>query len=262
MRLVRWLQREGRKMSHVPRRGSITRWIIVTVLIVTALLVSCSRYPKLEAYEPGSGSAPPNLEAPVILVGQILSNQAVGRPHAPQWDRYIKMRQYRLMVRAEHVFRGNIPQREVPVYYFGYITNMGGSPRIGMRQNGGDWHVGDSVVFFLRRERGVLRTVCDFYEYCSARVFTGIHPNLKIDPNKPLGCSIAELLLSRGPETTDIQMVRAILRGKANVYSDSCRNQRLKELEKDPSPTVREAAICVERATPDRPCRMRYPPEA
>ena len=223
--------------------------------------LSCTRYPKLEPREPHSGGSPPDLKAPIILVAQLLSNEAVGRPYAPEWDTYIKIQEYRVRVTVEHVVRGNIAEREAPIYYFGYPHFMGGPPNLGMRENGGWWHLGDSIVFFLEREQGALRTICDFRNYCAVRVFTGVHPNFKFDPNKPLDCSIAELLLSRGPNTTDLQMAQAILSDRAYIFSVPCRTQRLKELENDPSPLVRQAAVCVERAPLDSPCQMNLPGE-
>lgn len=217
-------------MPHHSHRSSVQRWTTLTLAIAASVLgcLSCTRYPKLEPREPHSGGSPPDLQAPIILVGQLLSNEALGRPYAPEWDRYIKIQEYRVRVAVERIFRGNITEREVPIYYFGYISNVGGPPHLGMRANGGHWQLGDSIIFFLEPERGALRTICDFHYYCATQVFTGVHPNFKVDPKQSLGCSIAELLLSRGPNTTDLQMARAILDNKPRVFSDSCTRQKLK----------------------------------
>ena len=106
-----------------------------------------------------------------------------------------------------------------------------------------------------------LRTVCDFYYYCAVQVRKGSHPNLSIDLNKPLGCSIARLLVSRGPKTTDRQMAEAVLSNSPVLFSKACAEERIKELEEDRSPMVREAAVCARRDSADSPCQMRLPPE-
>ena len=225
--------------------------------------LSCDRLPGFEEQAPESGHLPWQLDSiPVILAGRILSNAEIGRPHHPKSNEYAPLQQlYRVTVKLENLLKGHVHGNEIAVYYFGYFGPVGGPPRLGMRNNGGRWHVGDRILLFLRSESGDLRTVCDFRDLCAIRVFSGAHPGFVPDLQKPLANAIVDLLLTRGQGAGDGRMIAAILSKDPYVFSNSYAMEKLKQIEKNESPAVRQAAICKEQETVDRLCQISVPME-
>ena len=111
-----------------------------------------------------------------------------------------------------------------------------------MQGNAGTWRIGDREMFFLRREHGYLRTICDFRQFCVLPVLSGSHVGWKADSSaQTLPYRVVDLLLSRGTDCDDKQFANAIERS-ANSFPLEYVLPSLRVLSRDRSPEVREAA--------------------
>jgi len=109
-------------------------------------------------------------------------------------------------VRVEQVLQGEEHRREVDISYF---TDLGAGSYSTARV-WKDLYAGHSEIFFLQKDRGQLRTICDGWRSCILWVRTGTHYNFKAEPGAPIKDVIVKLLLSRGDHTTDQEMTDAI----------------------------------------------------
>src|SRR6185437_14876946 len=143
---------------------------------------------------------------PVILVGQVLNNShAAAAPRTSEWNgRPVQL--WKVRVKVEQVLRGEVPQKEVDIFYF---ADMGGGS-FSVAPVWRDLYAGHSEIFFLQRDHGKLRTICDGWRTCIIWVRTGSHYNFKAEPGLPVEDVITKILLSRGDQTTDKQMIDAI----------------------------------------------------
>ena len=97
-------------------------------------------------------------------------------------------------------------------------------------------------MFFLLRESGVLRTICDFYAHCVVPVRSCEHPVFRPDPTAPLSQTLIDLLLTRGPNCGDEQMVEAISKFNAQDLDREYAFKKLRLLAIEETPPVRKAA--------------------
>lgn len=181
----------------------------------------------------------------IIIVGQIISNRAIGSPYPSHWDENYIVQLYKVDVKVENVLRGPSFTGNIDIYYFSFFGLMGSPARLRMAENGGTWHVGDREIFFLRRDSGVLRTTCDFLQYCVIPVRTGAHPKFKLDPSKPINDSIIDFLLTRGIGASDGDMIQAIEKTPGDNFSKEYWIQKLQQLAAQETPPVRQAACKV-----------------
>jgi hypothetical protein len=113
---------------------------------------------------------------------------------------------------VENVLRGDLRAgKTIQVYYFGFASTIDAGSLLGI------WHPPepamlrtDRYLFFLERDSGVLRTVCDGTAPCVFAVRTGDHVGYKFAPNEPLTHRIADILLTKGSGVTDEQMARSL----------------------------------------------------
>ncbi len=208
--------------------------------IILLLSLSCTSVPWLNDCTQFSGDWETSI--PVIVVGRIVSNVAIREEHGSCRDKYFPVQLYRVTVDVENVLRGkNIPN-EIRVYYFSGVGSQGGPARLGMRENGGRWRVGDRELFLLRWDSGVLRTKCDTLAACVYPVLTGAHPGFRVDPTKPIAYSVVRLLLSRGEGCSDKQMIEAIESLQSWNLSEKYALTRLLDIAETETPPVRNAA--------------------
>jgi hypothetical protein len=219
----------------------ITKLLLIPLLISATLQTACERVPLLVEYK-NNGSLGLYLEsAPIIIVGQILKHVYVGHPHPSRWDPNQPMQLCKVTVRVENILRGDIGAAVVPVYYLISIR-MNGPLRMGMEGHGGKWRIGDRLIFFLRQDSGVLRTVVDTWAQPTAPVLTGAHPNYKPQPNEPISDSIIDILLNRGQGCDDKQMALAISTSHAYFFDLAYAVRKLRQIALRETPLVREAA--------------------
>jgi hypothetical protein len=110
-----------------------------------------------------------------------------------------------------------------------------------MEGEGGSWRAGDRLMFFLQRENGYLRTVCDQWKHCTVNVFSGAHADYQPRSNDVTHAMI-DILLTRGRGATDQQMIKAI--DAFNMYSMNTDYaiEALEKLAKSETPAVSKAA--------------------
>ncbi|HXE11949.1 MAG TPA: hypothetical protein VN633_07510 [Bryobacteraceae bacterium] len=231
--------------------------------------MSCTRAPqdlKLEEYI-HSRNLP--AEAPLIIVGTIISNDQVGHEvlghfksdkqrYSEKTHRYehldYSLQLFKVKIQIENVLRGGeLKQKQMGVYYYTHVGPFG-MPLIGMHGYGGTWEIGDREIFYLKKIDNVFRTACDFNRSCVTPVFSGAHPGFTIDSSRPPTESIIDLLLTRGQGSTDQGMVKAVLSRSAEYFNEPYAIRKWQEIaEHDESAAVRDAA-CSQLKKEESPC--------
>lgn len=148
-------------------------WVIC--LGVVLFCGGCNRIPPLTEY----ANEPTTLRevlssTPAIVVGTIAGRQSFVGPYRQSrwvWDREWTVQLVRVPFDVETVLGSDqkIPTGKLDIYYHLWNVQIySGPPRLG------SWQVGDRFIFFLRRESGYFRTICDEYKGCAAiPVFSG-----------------------------------------------------------------------------------------
>lgn len=228
-------------MNECPIRVSSQGRKLVWYLFIGTLCVciGCERGGNQMAPLPPHFNVSSPDQVPMILVGQVLeSSHAAGPPQRSQWDGRLTQL-WKVRVRVERVLQGQVQPKEVDIFYFPDM-DAGDSPVARVLR---DLYVGHSEIFFLQRDHGKLRTICDGWRTCIIWVRTGSHYNFKTEPGLPIEDAINRLLLSRGDHGSDEQMIDAIYHpewrwGTIPVFD------ALKELAaREKSPSVK-AVIC------------------
>lgn len=228
----------------------MSKWILVFATLGALILqAGCNTVPKLVEYPPSHepGDYQRAMSAPIILVGRLVHDSAVEHKFRPsRWDQGLNVNLWRVTVHVENVLRGGVSPDEIDVYYFRY-NFVSGPARVGT------WQMGDRKIFFLRRDSGVLRTACDGWSSCVIPLLTGFHPGFRTDPDKPIAYSIVDLLLTRGQGCGDKQMIEAISKTGAYLFSMEYTIQRLRQLAMAEGPEIRRQA-CETLASLGYPC--------
>ena len=232
-----------------------TRLILSELLICISFYSACGRPLSLSESE-RSDRVLPFYQAettPIIAVGRIMHNTEIGHPYSSKWRPHSQVQLYKATVTVENVLRGERIPENLDVYYIADTGPFGGPPRLGVAENGGTWHIGDREIFFLRRDSGVLRTICDYMHFCVVPVMTGSHPGFKLDLSKPVAYGIVDLLLTKGQGISDAEMANAIVKSPADSFSKDYTLQKLQQLTLSGSPEIHNAA-CEMLAALRHPC--------
>ena len=134
--------------------------------------------------------------APIVVVGVISADTLVRRPVPMHSDPQTELQLRRLTIHVENVLKGGPLPGAVAVYYFTWAGGFNGPRPLGL------WRAGGRRVWWLRRDSGVLRTVCDGWDGCTMDVESGAHHDYRPDPQKSVDYALADLLLTRGEGTT------------------------------------------------------------
>jgi hypothetical protein len=134
--------------------------------------------------------------------------------------------------------QGDVGQKIMDVFYF---VDQGGST--GPWSHLVDIQKGSSEIFFLQKDGDKWRTICDGWRSCVLWVRTGTHYKYKIEHTVPVANILVDLLLSRGDQTSDQQMIDAIYHPEGRWGWEPFFD-RLQQLEKEEtSPLVRAAIL-------------------
>ena len=138
---------------------------------------------------------------------------------------------------------------KVDIFYFRYMGSIAGGVRPLTLERG------DRDMFFLMREDGRLRTICNRWRTCClAKVVTGPHPSFRRQPAKPINQAITDFLFERGIGINDKQMVDAIEQQQYSVkFGEEPMVATLQQLASSETPLVREAA-CESLRSLKHPC--------
>jgi hypothetical protein len=73
-------------------------------------------------------------------------------------------------------------------------------------------------------------------------VRSGAHPQYRPDPQKPLGCALADIWFTRGDGTTDSDFAKGVDWGAPSTVPENCLFEKLQQLAATEVPAVRDAA--------------------
>jgi hypothetical protein len=238
-------------ISVVARASSVTfvhniRAAFLPWALFSIICLSCGNtVPQMPELPPHYAVYPPEQLSfvPIILVGRVRQHcRPVGKPHPSRWDGYPKQ-QWQVEVSVEHVLQGETQPADLSIYYFAYVGNLESSdyPLT-------DLATGDYVIFFLQRDNGNLRTICDGWHNCAVKVLTGAHPNYKRVQSPTINDAILDVLLTKGQNGTDEQIISTLRR--LRDYGNSARIRALERLSRDGSSTVAAYACLTLSHTP------------
>lgn len=151
------------------------------------------------------------------------------------------MQLYKVNVELENVLRGDVEPGKTSIFYFKNL-NASGPARMGMVGRGGQWRIGDRLIWLLRRDAGVLRTVLDTWAQCTDPVFTGSHANYRPRSGETLSQMIVDILLDPGEGCSDAQILEALTKSVPEWFDLPYTVQKVRRLSSDKSPEVRKAA--------------------
>lgn len=178
-----------------------------TYLLVAAFCVfsGCECERRMAALPPHFAAYAPN-QVPVILLGEVLENShPVATAEKSEWDGGRPVQMWSVRVKVEQVLQGEVAGKDADIFY---------SPDRGMGDSAvarvlGNLYTGHSEIFFLQRDNGKLRTICDGWRSCIIWVRTGTHYKSRPELG-PIEEVLVSVLLSRGDHTTDSQLPDAI----------------------------------------------------
>ena len=165
------------------------------VPVLLALSAGCSRAPQLREYDDRTNEQAD--QAPLVVVAVAEGDQRVGRPVPSLHDPNYPMQLHRAKVHVENVLKGAIAERTVPVYYFAFGGGFDGPMPLSLAGESSRW------VLWLRKDRGVYRTACDGWNYCTVPIMSGAHPGYKPDPGESPDQVLIDLILTRGEGQVD-----------------------------------------------------------
>jgi hypothetical protein len=207
-------------------------------MTVLSVCFGCERGDSMAPLPPHFSVSAPD-RVPVILLGQVLaSSHTAAPPDRSQWDGGV-VQLWKVRVRVEHVLQGEVQPKEVDIFYFSDLEAGESS----VARVLGDLYAGHSEIFFLQRDRGKLRTICDGLRPCIIWVRTGSHYNFKIESGLPIEDIITKILLSRGDHTTDQQMADAIYHPELRWGTLPLVNALEQLVAQEKSPYVRAIAL-------------------
>lgn len=146
--------------------------------------------------------------APIVIVGVIAADMVVRRPLPMQSDPTYPLQLRMMRLKVENVLKGRVPAAVIAVYYYAFAGGFDGPQPLGM------WRGGSRRVFWLRSDKGVLRTACDGWDDCTIGVYSGSHTHLSFTDNRPVDYAVADILLTRGEgNVNDSKFAGALDRG-------------------------------------------------
>ncbi len=154
------------------------------------MCAACSRPPQLVPSVRQMGTQEFVRQASDIVIAQVTSIRATKHLAAEPDERKSLDRLVQADVVVENVLKGDVQGKDLTFYY--YFPAYGFSlPSVNLLGPG------ERVIFFLKRDQNVYRSVNDVYASC-IHLVTGSHPGLSTGPDKPVEQAIAEACLLPG----------------------------------------------------------------
>jgi hypothetical protein len=230
----------------------IQRGGLLLALLVFGVCLGCCPNPQATEFPARYDNSSPLATSlvPVIFEGLVLVNDSpAGQFHSSRIDGHGPARRWRCKVRVENVLQGNVPQREVDIFYFIGADNLGSSlsPLVLL--------AGARRIFFLQWDGGELRTIYDGWENSVEKVYSGAHPGFKRAPQSSVTEAIVDLLLTRGEGASDKSMIEAVYRvgGRMSMFGAEVVIKRLQQIAREETLPVKQEA-CYFLAEAKHPC--------
>jgi hypothetical protein len=219
----------------IARNGRWAAGLIAAVSICISL--NCVLTPDMSPLSPSFSIFELN-NVPLIVVGQAVEKcHPVGPVSESRWDgRPVQL--WKVRIKIEQIVQGQMPDKSMDVFYF---VDLGGST--------GPWshlvniQAGHSEIFFLQKDGNRWRTICDGWRTCVLWVRTGTHYNYKLDRRLPVESLLTNLLLSRGDQTSDAQMIDAIYHPEGRLGWEGVFNRFQQLANEEKSPRVRSVLL-------------------
>ena len=211
-------------------------------VLLACVLVGCSRNPQMTEQLPYYTLAYPR-EVPIVLVAQITEPASpAGTFHPARYDSKLITRLYRIRVKVENVFQGDVAVGESADFFL-FVDNRNS----GSSQSRRDLPKGSRQLLFLERDHGQLRAIEDnFTSGFAIRILSGAHPNIKTDSSKSIEEQILEILLSRGANVSDMQMEAVINEApRYGIFGDALVIRELQRVADQETGPVRQSACSV-----------------
>ncbi len=208
---------------------------VVAPLVSIVLISGCARTPPFIEHDEQS-NAQARL-APLVVVGIADFDAPVGNTTPSRRDPSYPMQLHRVRVRVENVLRGELSERTLTVYYFGFAGGFDGPRPLGFGPRP------SRRILGLSRDHGALRMACDGWDVCTMFVDSGAHPRYRTDPQESLDQAVAEIILTRGEGKIDEgQFARAVEWGVPDQGIQAYVIEKLKRLALTESPAIKRSA--------------------
>ncbi len=110
--------------------------------------------------------------APIIVLGRVTGNQAVGSPSQAIRDQSVKLQRRRITVERELQVRGSKTEAIAESFHFEYFAAVDSRTPLAYARSLFQADVGHRYLFFLYRDESGLRSIGDVGDY-SVRVYAG-----------------------------------------------------------------------------------------
>lgn len=105
----------------------------------------------------------------------------------------------------------------------------------------------ERLLFFLQKDSGVFRTICDNYRHCVVPVLTGYHAAQNGETDQYITEKIQRILLTRGEKCSDDALLEAMSKGVSFEWQQADLMSALERLAIEETGSVRRGA-CQELA--------------
>ncbi len=198
-------------------------------------IAGCTSAPRISDY--GRQPYDAVFSAPIVIVGVADSDTRVGGRRPSKDNPDYPMQLHRVRVRVENRLRGELSDRIIWVYYFGFAGGFDGPRPLGFGRES------SRRIFWLRRDAGVLRMACDGWDECTMFVESGAHPGYRPEPGQPLGYALADILLTRGQGAVDeVKFARDVAWGAPSTIPEDYLLKKYTHLALTEKPPVRAGA--------------------
>lgn len=130
--------------------------------------------------------------APLVIVGLIEADEAVGEPVLSRIEEGTRVQLRRVRMRVENVLAGSLESSKVQAYYYGFAGGFNGPRPLGF------WSLPSRRIVWLLLDGGVHRLACDGWDGCTRGVESGAHPGYVADVRKQVEYAIIDIVLTRG----------------------------------------------------------------
>jgi hypothetical protein len=214
---------------RTPVIGFLLVWVVAGASCLSGPKLAAPKWTSTMTMEAFRAERVRMSSAPIVVVGTVGHDQTIGRRFRSPYESELWYILHRVNITVENVLKGDNLREgmTIPVYYFGFASTVDGGRHLGI------WSRGERDLFFIEKDSGVFRIVCDGIATCIFQVCTGSHVGYRFAQNEPLAYRIADMLLTKGSGISDHQMAGTLAKMPiipAGYPPRQYAIQRLKEL--------------------------------